>query len=57
MKILYSLSGLFAKIHSATKFFVVASDVFRYASEKFEEAYPQSQKPQSEPAEIVEDAK
>lgn len=46
MQILFKLSSVFASIHKFSKFFVVLSDVASYASQKFEEAYPQSERPQ-----------
>lgn len=45
MKILFKLGGLFAKAHKFTKFFVVTSDVLKYASDRYEEAYPQADAP------------
>lgn len=48
MKLLFKLGSFFDKAHKYTKFFVVCSDVLKYASDKFTEAYPPELAPKEE---------
>jgi hypothetical protein len=55
MGLLFKLGGLLDKAHRFTKFFVVCSDVLKYASDKFTEAYPPELAPKEEEVKETEE--